>query len=109
MHLSWGKSRHEQRLGEEFIESSFAEKDLEDGELDLNWQCDLAARKDNHVLGCIQSSVGSREDQFWDSEGDLTSNLDTIIPPHIQLQQLLLDMFGVSSNDGQYHFDLSQD
>ncbi|KAJ7415626.1 hypothetical protein BTVI_37785 [Pitangus sulphuratus] len=51
------------RLGDEQTESSPAEKELGVlvGErLDMTRSCELTAQKAKHVLGCIQSRVGSR-------------------------------------------------
>lgn len=47
-----------------WTESSFADKDLRilvDERLDRSWQCALRAQKPDCILGCIQSSVASRE------------------------------------------------
>ena len=59
-----GNPKRKSRLGEEWLEISPEEKDpgvLADGKLTMSQQHALTAQKATRVLGCIQSSVGSRE------------------------------------------------
>ncbi|PKU38160.1 hypothetical protein llap_11536 [Limosa lapponica baueri] len=61
--LGWGKSWYQYGLGDEGMESSPEEKDyraLVDENLDISWQCALAAKKANCILGGIRKSVASR-------------------------------------------------
>ena len=63
LHLVWGNPEFQQRLWDEWIESSLAEKDLcvpVRAKGDMSCQCALAAQKYNGVFGCITRSVASR-------------------------------------------------
>lgn len=63
MHKGWGNLQYQHGLGDEQVESSPGEKDLEtlvEEGLDMTWQCELAAQKANCVLGCSKGSMAGR-------------------------------------------------
>ncbi|KAK4810164.1 hypothetical protein QYF61_010476 [Mycteria americana] len=59
LHLVQSNAGHKYKLGEEWLESSPAERDvgvLADSRLNTSQQCVLAAKRANHFLGCIKHS-----------------------------------------------------
>ncbi|KAK4832275.1 hypothetical protein QYF61_021674 [Mycteria americana] len=63
LHLGWNNAGHKYRLGEEWLESCPAERDLGvlvDSRLSMNQQCALAAKRANCILGWIKHSITSQ-------------------------------------------------
>ncbi|KAK4816009.1 hypothetical protein QYF61_010999 [Mycteria americana] len=81
LHLGQSSPCYQDRLGNEGIESSPAEKDLGvlvDEKLDMSWQCALTAQKANHILACINRSMASRS-------REVTLPLySALVRPHLQ-------------------------
>ncbi|KAJ7416913.1 hypothetical protein WISP_67675 [Willisornis vidua] len=81
LHLGKNNPRHKYRLGNNLLESSFAEKDP--GELvrnkqSMSHQCVLVAKKASGILGCIRKSIASRSREV------ILSLYSALVRPHFE-------------------------
>ena len=63
LHLGSRNGMHKYRMGDTWLDSSICERDLGVlvyNKLNMNQQCDKAAKKANAMLGCIARSIESR-------------------------------------------------
>ncbi|KAK4818200.1 hypothetical protein QYF61_008584, partial [Mycteria americana] len=84
LHLGWSNAGHKYKLGEEWLESSPAERCwlvlgvLADSRLNRSQQCALAARRAKHILGCIKHSITSRSKEV------IVPLYSALVQPHLE-------------------------
>jgi len=81
LHLRWSNARHRCKLGEDWVESSPAQRDLEvlvGSRVNRSQQPALAARRANSTLGCTKQGMTS-----WAREG-IVPLCSVLVWPHLQ-------------------------
>ncbi|PKU30110.1 rna-directed dna polymerase from mobile element jockey-like [Limosa lapponica baueri] len=81
LHVGHGSPQYQYRLGDEWIESSPAEKELDipmDKKLDMSWQCALAAQKTNCILSHRKRSMANRSREM------ILPLYSALVRPHLE-------------------------
>ncbi|KAK4824017.1 hypothetical protein QYF61_009608 [Mycteria americana] len=81
MCLGPSNARHKYKLGEEWLESSPAERELGllvNSRLNMSQQCALAAKRANRTLGCIKHSITSRSKEV------IIPLYSALVRPHLE-------------------------
>jgi len=81
LHMGQGNCKQKYRLGGEWTESSWAEKNLEvlvDEKLNMIRPCVFAAQKANRILGCIKRSMASKSREV------ILPLYSALVSPHLE-------------------------